>query len=60
MHRPAGCELISELLTVLGVVNVSLHSGKNQARRMASLGKFKSGAVKVWIDGATKAVHTVY
>jgi ATP-dependent RNA helicase DDX49/DBP8 len=39
----ANCQLLSEMLQELGVSCVALHSKINQARRLASLGKFKAG-----------------
>lgn len=44
-----GCEVISQLLLEVGVACESLHSRKSQARRLASLGKFRSGAAKVLV-----------
>ncbi len=44
------CEKIAEFLTEMGVPSVeSLHSNKNQARRNASLGKFRSGQSKILV-----------
>jgi ATP-dependent RNA helicase DDX49/DBP8 len=43
------CEIISALLTELEVENVALHSGISQARRLASLGKFKSRLVRIMV-----------
>ena len=40
---------ISETLSELNVSNVSLHSVMSQARRLAALGKFKSGRTRVLI-----------
>ncbi len=44
-----GCQIISELLLQLGVDCVSLHSHKNQARRLAALGQFRAGIAKVLV-----------
>lgn len=41
------CEIISEMLLELGIENVALHSNINQSRRLASLGKFKSGVSRI-------------
>eukprot|EP00475_Leptophrys_vorax_P024227 TRINITY_DN3339_c0_g1_i2.p1 TRINITY_DN3339_c0_g1~~TRINITY_DN3339_c0_g1_i2.p1 ORF type:complete len:422 (+),score=89.14 TRINITY_DN3339_c0_g1_i2:91-1356(+) len=43
------CEVISALLTEMSVENVALHSGISQARRLASLGKFKSRVVRILV-----------
>jgi superfamily II DNA/RNA helicase len=45
----AGAEVISEMLLEMKVDCVSLHSRKNQARRLAALGKFRSGRAKVLV-----------
>ncbi len=44
-----GCEVIAQLLLEMGVACESLHSRKNQSRRLASLGKFRSGQAKVLV-----------
>lgn len=44
-----GCEVITQLLLEMGVQCESLHSRKNQNRRLASLGKFRSGLAKVLV-----------
>lgn len=44
-----GCEIISQLLTELEIDNVSLHSQKDQHRRLAALGKFKSSKARVLV-----------
>lgn len=44
-----GCEVISEFLSVMEIECVSLHSHKNQTRRFAALGKFRSGKAKVMV-----------
>ena len=44
-----GCEVIAQLLHEVGIACESLHSRKNQSRRLASLGKFKSGQAKVLV-----------
>ena len=44
-----GCEVIAQLLLEVGIQCESLHSRKNQSRRLASLGKFRSGAAKVLV-----------
>ena len=44
-----GCEVISQLLLEMGIQCESLHSRKTQNRRLASLGKFKSGLSKVLV-----------
>ena len=43
------CELLSETLTELSVRNVGLYSKLSQTRRLASLGKFKGGLVKLLV-----------
>jgi hypothetical protein len=45
----AGAELLTELLLLCGIQCVGLHSGKDQARRMAALGQFRSGLVPVLV-----------
>ncbi len=44
-----GCETIAEVLTQLGIPNAPLHSHLTQQRRLASLGKFRSGTVPVLV-----------
>jgi ATP-dependent RNA helicase DDX49/DBP8 len=44
-----GCEFVAELLTRLGVPCAALHSHVSQQRRLAALGKFRSGLVKVLV-----------
>jgi ATP-dependent RNA helicase DDX49/DBP8 len=44
-----GCEVITQLLHEVGVACESLHSRKSQSRRLASLGKFRSGQAKVLV-----------
>jgi len=44
-----GCEVVTQLLVELGLAVESLHSRKNQARRLAALGKFRSGTVKILV-----------
>lgn len=44
-----GCEVLSQLLLEMGIQCESLHSRKNQNRRLASLGKFRSGLAKVLV-----------
>jgi ATP-dependent RNA helicase DDX49/DBP8 len=44
-----GCEVIAQLLVEMGIQCESLHSRKNQSRRLASLGKFRSGQAKVLV-----------
>jgi len=43
------CQLLMETLTELGLLCVCLHSAMSQRRRLAALGKFKSGVVKVMV-----------
>lgn len=42
-----GCELLETMLMELGINCCSLHAHKTQARRLASLGKFRSGHSKI-------------
>jgi len=44
-----GCEVVAQLLLEMGIQCESLHSRKNQSRRLASLGKFRSGQSKVLV-----------
>lgn len=44
-----GCEVISQLLVELEIPAESLHSRKNQARRLASLAKFKGGLARILV-----------
>eukprot|EP00467_Chlorarachnion_reptans_P012374 CAMPEP_0114509220 /NCGR_PEP_ID=MMETSP0109-20121206/13080_1 /TAXON_ID=29199 /ORGANISM="Chlorarachnion reptans, Strain CCCM449" /LENGTH=429 /DNA_ID=CAMNT_0001688331 /DNA_START=116 /DNA_END=1405 /DNA_ORIENTATION=- len=44
-----GCEIIAQVLTELEIDCESLHSRKNQARRLASLAKFRGGQSKVLV-----------
>jgi len=44
-----GCELIEQILTQLEMDCESLHSGKNQARRLASLAKFRGGQKQILV-----------
>jgi ATP-dependent RNA helicase DDX49/DBP8 len=44
-----GCEVLAQLLLEVGIQCESLHSRKNQNRRLASLGKFRSGVAKVLV-----------
>eukprot|EP01006_Ploeotia_vitrea_P041214 TRINITY_DN66494_c9_g4_i5.p2 TRINITY_DN66494_c9_g4~~TRINITY_DN66494_c9_g4_i5.p2 ORF type:complete len:465 (-),score=227.91 TRINITY_DN66494_c9_g4_i5:56-1450(-) len=44
-----GCEVIAEMLRVLEIPCESLHSRKNQTRRLASLGKFRSGKCQILV-----------
>lgn len=44
-----GCEIVAQLLAELDIDCVTLHSKINQARRLAALGKFRSGKSKVLI-----------
>jgi ATP-dependent RNA helicase DDX49/DBP8 len=44
-----GCEVVAQLLLEMGIKCESLHSRKNQNRRLASLGKFRSGTAKVLV-----------
>jgi ATP-dependent RNA helicase DDX49/DBP8 len=43
------CALVSQLLTLLGVQNVALHSLLSQNRRLAALGKFQSEQVRLLV-----------
>jgi superfamily II DNA/RNA helicase len=43
------CQILSEILLELEIPCVALHSQINQARRMAALGKFRAGQVRVLI-----------
>jgi ATP-dependent RNA helicase DDX49/DBP8 len=45
MSTCSQCQLISQMLTELGITCVALHSQMSQRRRLAALGKFKSGIV---------------
>jgi len=40
------CQLLQETLTLLGVESAALHAVKKQRHRVASLARFKSGAVR--------------
>eukprot|EP00466_Bigelowiella_natans_P007721 jgi/Bigna1/86939/estExt_fgenesh1_pg.C_150116 len=44
-----GAELLSQVLTQMEIECESLHSGKNQARRLASLAKFRGGQCKILV-----------
>jgi ATP-dependent RNA helicase DDX49/DBP8 len=44
------CALVGEIATELGVKTVTLHSMMSQARRLAALGKFRSGAAQILIS----------
>lgn len=44
------CALVSQLLTVLGVENVALHSLLSQNRRLAALGQFQSEQVRLLVS----------
>lgn len=44
------CALVSQLLTVLGVENVALHSLLSQSRRLAALGQFQSEQVRLLVS----------
>eukprot|EP00468_Gymnochlora_sp_CCMP2014_P007412 CAMPEP_0167759500 /NCGR_PEP_ID=MMETSP0110_2-20121227/11061_1 /TAXON_ID=629695 /ORGANISM="Gymnochlora sp., Strain CCMP2014" /LENGTH=436 /DNA_ID=CAMNT_0007645899 /DNA_START=451 /DNA_END=1761 /DNA_ORIENTATION=- len=44
-----GCEIIAQLLVEMEIENESLHSRKNQARRLASLAKFRGGQSKILV-----------
>ena len=44
------CALVSQLLTVLGIQNVALHSLLSQNRRLAALGQFKSEQVRLLVS----------
>jgi ATP-dependent RNA helicase DDX49/DBP8 len=43
------CQLVCEMLEILGVPSVSLHAQLDQRRRLASLGKFRSNLVSVLV-----------
>ena len=43
------CEVLAQLLLEMGIECVSLNSYKDQRRRLAALGKFRSGVVKVMV-----------
>ena len=43
------CQMLKEMLTVLGVNCVALHAAKKQAHRLASLSRFKSGEVQTMV-----------
>ena len=45
MSTCSQCQLIGQMLTELGITCVALHSQMSQRRRLAALGKFKSGIV---------------
>lgn len=44
------CALVSQLLTVLGIENVALHSLLSQNRRLAALGQFHSEQVRLLVS----------
>ena len=44
------CALVSQLLTVLGIENVALHSLLSQNRRLAALGQFQSEQVRLLVS----------
>jgi ATP-dependent RNA helicase DDX49/DBP8 len=44
-----GAEVIAQMLLEMSIDCVSLHSRKNQSRRLAALGKFRSGKSKVLV-----------
>ena len=44
-----GCQTIAEMLGQLGMQCASLHSALSQDRRLASLGKFRSGVVNILV-----------
>ena len=44
------CALVSQLLTVMGVKNVALHSLLSQNRRLAALGQFQSEQVRILVS----------
>eukprot|EP00227_Mantoniella_beaufortii_P018351 CAMPEP_0197579542 /NCGR_PEP_ID=MMETSP1326-20131121/3533_1 /TAXON_ID=1155430 /ORGANISM="Genus nov. species nov., Strain RCC2288" /LENGTH=554 /DNA_ID=CAMNT_0043143049 /DNA_START=74 /DNA_END=1738 /DNA_ORIENTATION=+ len=43
------CQLLQEMLTLLGVESCALHAVKKQRHRVASLARFKSGEVRILI-----------
>ena len=43
------CQMLKEILSVLGINCVALHAAKKQARRHASLSRFKSGEIQIMI-----------
>ncbi|CAL52279.2 Helicase, C-terminal [Ostreococcus tauri] len=43
------CELLSQMLTTLGIPSSSLHAAKKQKERLNSLGVFKNGTVQILV-----------